>query len=96
MILLIRSSTGNLLIAISLSFTSAFTSIPTGSSLSPANEKEATEITVIVTVQADEKGDFAYNGKTLKFAIKATKVEVGNTTLDEFPITTFNFDMSKK
>ena len=29
-----------------------------------ANEKEATEITVIVTVQADEKGDFAYNGKT--------------------------------
>ena len=44
----------------------------------------------------DEKGDFAYNGKTLKFAIKATKVEVGNTTLDKFPITTFNFDMSKK
>ena len=42
------------------------------------------------------KGDFAYNGKTLKFAIKATKVEVGNTTLDKFPITTFNFDMSKK
>ena len=37
-----------------------------------------------------------YNGKTLKFAIKATKVEVGNTTLDKFPITTFNFDMSKK
>ena len=61
-----------------------------------ANEKELTEITVIVTVQADEKGDFAYNGKTLKFAIKATKVEVGNTTLDKFPITTFNFDMSKK
>lgn len=61
-----------------------------------ANEKEPTEITVIVTVQADEKGDFAYNGKTLKFAIKATKVEVGNTTLDKFPITTFNFDMSKK
>ena len=38
-----------------------------------ANEKEPTEITVIVTVQADEKGDFAYNGKTLKFAIKRSK-----------------------
>ena len=64
--------------------------------LQPEPLKELTEITVIVTVQADEKGDFAYNGKTLKFAIKATKVEVGNTTLDKFPITTFNFDMSKK
>lgn len=61
-----------------------------------ATEEETNEVIIKVTIEADQKGNFAYDGKLLKFAIKATKVEIGDTSFDEFPVTTFSFDITKK
>ena len=49
-------------------------------------EEETPKLTVKVTIKADEKGSYAYEGQKLKFAIQATEV----------PATTFTFDMTKK
>lgn len=61
-----------------------------------ATEEETNEIIIKVTIEADQKGNFAYDGKILNFAIKATKVEIGDASFEEFPVTTFSFDMLKK
>ncbi|WP_287768266.1 DUF4840 domain-containing protein [Bacteroides sp.] len=58
--------------------------------------EEAPQITVKVTIEAEEKGQYTYKDKKLTFVIKATKVEVEGQPLKTFPITTFSFDMVKK
>ena len=49
-----------------------------------------------MTIKADEKGSYAYEGQKLKFAIQATEVTVNEERFDKFPATTFTFDMTKK
>lgn len=61
-----------------------------------ADGEEAPQISIKVTIQAEEKGQYAYTGKKLTFVIKATQVEVEGQPLDTFPVTTFSFDMVKK
>ena len=39
-------------------------------------EEETPKLTVKVTIKADEKGSYAYEGQKLKFAIQATEVTV--------------------
>lgn len=58
--------------------------------------EEAPQITVKVTIEAEEKGQYTYKDKKLTFVIKATKVEVEGQPLETFPVTTFSFDMVKK
>lgn len=58
--------------------------------------EEAPQITVKVTIEAEEKGQYTYNDKKLTFVIKATQVEVEGEPLETFPATTFSFDMVKK
>ena len=59
-------------------------------------EEETPKLTVKVTIKADEKGSYAYEGQKLKFAIQATEVTVNEERFDKFPATTFSFDMTKK
>ena len=59
-------------------------------------EEETPKLTVKVTIKADEKGSYAYEGQKLKFAIQATEVTVNEERFDKFPATTFTFDMTKK
>lgn len=61
-----------------------------------AEEEETNEIIIKVTIEADQNGNFAYEGGKLNFAIKATKVEVGDLNFEDFPVTIFSFDMTKK
>lgn len=61
-----------------------------------ADEEETNEISIKVTIETNENGNFTYDGSILKFAIKATKVEVGELPFEEFPATTFSFNMTKK
>lgn len=49
-----------------------------------------------VTVSVDEKGTYTLEGKKLKFAIKATNVEINGTALPDFETLGFDFDMTKK
>ena len=58
--------------------------------------EEAPQITVKVTIEAEEKGQYTYNDKKLSFVIKATQVEVEGEPLENFSVTTFSFDMVKK
>lgn len=58
--------------------------------------EEAPQITVKVTMEAEEKGQYTYKDKKLTFVIKATQVEVEGEPLENFPVTTFSFDMVKK
>ena len=58
--------------------------------------EEAPQMIIKVTIQAEEKGQYAYKGKKLTFVIKATQVEIGDQPFDDFPVTTFSFDMAKK
>lgn len=58
--------------------------------------QEPAEILITVTIEAEKKGVYAYDGKKLAFIIKATGVKVGETDLNDFPITTFTFSMVKK
>lgn len=58
-------------------------------------EEETPKLTVNVTIKADEKGKYAYEGQKLTFAIQATKVMVDEAEFP-FPATTFSFDMAKK
>ena len=59
-------------------------------------EEETPKLTVKVTIKADEKGKYAYEGQKLTFAIQATEVTVNEEVFDTFPATTFSFDMTKK
>ena len=52
-------------------------------------EEETPKLTVKVTIKADEKGSYAYEGQKLKFAIQATEVTVNEERFDKFPATTF-------
>jgi len=61
-----------------------------------ADGEEAPQITIKVTIEAEEKGQYTYKDKKLTFVIKATKVEVEGQPLENFPVTTFSFDMVKK
>ena len=58
-------------------------------------EEETPKLTVKVTIKADEKGSYAYEGQKLKFAIQAAEVTVDEAEFP-FPATTFSFDMTKK
>ena len=58
--------------------------------------EEAPQITVKVTIEAEEKGQYTYKDKKLTFVIKATQVEVEGEPLENFSVTTFSFDMVKK
>ena len=58
--------------------------------------EEAPQITVKVTIEAEEKGQYTYKDKILTFVIKATQVEVEGEPLENFSVTTFSFDMVKK
>lgn len=58
-------------------------------------EEETPKLTVKVTIKADEKGSYAYEGQKLKFAIQAAEVTVDEAEFP-FPATTFTFDMTKK
>lgn len=59
-------------------------------------EEETPKLTVKVTIKADEKGKYTYEGQKLTFAIQATEVTVNEEVFDTFPATTFSFDMTKK
>lgn len=59
-----------------------------------ADGEETPSITVKVSIKADEKGNFAYQGKKLTFKIQTTEVLVNNEPF-EFPVTTFSFGMIK-
>ena len=61
-----------------------------------ADGEEDPQITVKVTIEAEEQGQYTYKDKKLTFVIKATQVEVEGVPLKDFPITTFSFDMVKK
>ena len=58
--------------------------------------EEAPQITVKVTIEAEEKGQYTYKDNKLTFVIKATQVEVEGEPLENFSVTTFSFDMVKK
>ena len=58
--------------------------------------EEAPQITIKVTIEAEEKGQYTYKDQKLTFEIKATKVEVEGQPFEEFSPTTFSFDMAKK
>ena len=61
-----------------------------------ADGEEAPQITIKVTIEAEEKGQYTYKDQKLTFEIKATKVEVEGQPFEEFSPTTFSFDMAKK
>lgn len=61
-----------------------------------ADGEEAPQITIKVTIEAEEKGQYTYKDQKLTFEIKATKVEVEGQPFEEFSPTTFSFDMDKK
>lgn len=61
-----------------------------------ADGEEAPQITIKVTIEAEEKGQYTYKDQKLTFVIKATKVEVEGEPLENFSLTTFSFDMVKK
>lgn len=61
-----------------------------------ADGEEAPQITIKVTIEAEEKGQYTYKDKKLTFVIKATKVEVEGQPFENFSATTFSFDMVKK
>lgn len=61
-----------------------------------ADGEEAPQITIKVTIEAEEKGQYTYKDKKLTFVIKATKVEVEGQPFEDFSPTTFSFDMAKK
>lgn len=65
-------------------------------SVKAEGEEETPKLTVKVTIKADEKGKYAYEGQKLTFAIQATEVTVNEGAFDTFPATTFSFDMTKK
>ena len=50
-------------------------------------EEETPKLTVKVTIKADEKGSYAYEGQKLKFAIQATEVTVNEERFDKFDMT---------
>ena len=54
-----------------------------------ADGKENPQITVKVTIEAEEQGQYTYKDKKLTFVIKATQVEVEGAPLKDFPDTTF-------
>lgn len=58
--------------------------------------EEAPQITIKVTIEAEEKGQYTYKDQKLTFVIKATKVEVEGQPFEDFSATTFSFDMVKK
>lgn len=58
--------------------------------------EEAPQITIKVTIEAEEKGQYTYKDQKLTFVIKATKVEVEGQPFEDFSPTTFSFDMDKK
>ena len=58
--------------------------------------EEAPQITIKVTIEAEEKGQYTYKDQKLTFVIKATKVEVEGQPFEKFSATTFSFDMVKK
>ncbi|WP_195655889.1 DUF4840 domain-containing protein [Bacteroides sp. 1001136B_160425_E2] len=58
--------------------------------------EEAPQITIKVTIEAEEKGQYTYKDQKLTFEIKATKVEVEGQPFEDFSPTTFSFDMDKK
>ena len=58
--------------------------------------QEAPQITVKVTIEAEEKGQYTYKDKKLTFVIKATPVEVEGAPLENFSVTTFSFYIVKK
>ena len=58
--------------------------------------EEAPQITIKVTIEAEEKGQYTYKDQKLTFEIKATKVEVEGQPFEDFSPTTFSFDMVKK
>lgn len=63
----------------------------------PHADKEETNETIIkVTIEANQNGNYAYDGSKLTFTFKATEVEVGDVPFKDFPATTFSFDMTKK
>ena len=61
-----------------------------------ADGEEAPQITIKVTIEAEEKGQYTYKDQKLTFEIKATKVEVEGQPFEDFSPTTFSFDMAKK
>ena len=61
-----------------------------------ADGEEAPQITIKVTIEAEEKGQYTYKDQKLTFEIKATKVEVEGQPFEDFSPTTFSFDMDKK
>ena len=61
-----------------------------------ADGEEAPQITIKVTIEAEEKGQYTYKDQKLTFVIKATKVEVEGEPLENFSLSTFSFDMVKK
>lgn len=61
----------------------------------PQANEEANEVIIKVTIEAEQNGNYAYDGSKLTFTIKATEVKVGEEPF-EFPATTFSFDMAKK
>lgn len=59
-------------------------------------EEEANEIIIKVTIEANQNGNYAYDGGKLTFTIKATEVKVADMPFEKFTTTTFSFDMTKK
>lgn len=60
-----------------------------------ADGEEVPQITIKVTIEAEEKGRYTYKDQKLTFVIKVTKVEVEGQPFEKFPATTFSFNMVK-